>query len=80
VASTSSEDRGTFLQESRTALLIICAIKTRFDRALNHGEIPLRFRFQQLSARDFSRVDGERRIGADQGCIALYIWRQFRAR
>ena len=35
----SCEARRTFLHESRTALVIISAVKTRLDGALDYGEI-----------------------------------------
>jgi len=77
-ASASGKDRGTFLQEGSAALVIIGAIETRFNRALDHSEIAFGLRFEEFSTGEFGRPDGERRVGADHGCVVLHIRRQFR--
>src|SRR5215475_4384608 len=76
----SCKDWRAFLHESSTPFVIIGAVKTRLNRALDHGEIAFGLVFEQLSTREFGGPYGQRRVGADHGRVVLHIGQQFDAR
>ena len=69
----SCKDRRAFLHESSTALVIIGAVKTRLDGALDHGKIAFGLRLEQFSTRKFGGPYGQRCVGADHGRVVLHI-------
>src|SRR5262245_44985530 len=73
----SGKDWRAFLHESNPPLLIIGAVETCLDGALDHGEIAFGLRFEQFSTREFGGPYSQRRVGADHDRVILHIGQQF---
>src|SRR5262245_37289571 len=65
--------RRAFLHESSPPLVIIGAVKTRLDSALDHSEIAFGLRFEQFGAGEFGGPYGQRCVGTDHGRVVLHI-------
>src|SRR5262245_56984965 len=77
VSLASGKARRAFLHEGSTSLVIIGAVKTCLDSALDHDKIAFGLRFEQFSTGELGGPYGQRCVGADHGRVVLHIRCQF---